>query len=223
MNYEEANIVRIHQHINPLESKYLVVPPIPDWNEIYKNLNQPLLLDLGSAAGHFLIKMAKATSNWNFLGIEIRKPLVDRANRWRAEMGLTNLYFFFGQVQVVLRPVLESLPKNVLQYVTINFPDPWFKKRHKKRRMVNEELLKTIAEFLQPGGKVFVQTDVEELMLDMKSRFESVPDLVLSQDGMDSNPFGIPTEREISVQRLGRIVYRALYIKKDTNDHREVL
>ena len=205
--------MRIHQHVNPLEKKYLVVPPIPDWNTIYKNLDAPLLLDLGSAAGHFLIKMAQTYPDWNFLGIEIRKPLVDRANRWREEMSLTNLYFFFGQVQIVLRPVLESLPKGILHYVTINFPDPWFKKRHRKRRMVNEELLTTLAEYLQPEGKIFVQTDVEELMLDIKSRFTAVPSLQLYQEGMDSNPFGIPTEREISVQRLGRVVYRALYIK----------
>ncbi|MCX8065535.1 MAG: tRNA (guanosine(46)-N7)-methyltransferase TrmB [Candidatus Hydrogenedentes bacterium] len=206
--------MRIHQHVNPLENKYLIVPPIPNWNEVYKDPNQPLLLDLGSAGGHFLIKMAQTYPNQNFLGIEIRKPLVDRANKWRSEMGLSNLYFFFGQAQVVLKPILESFPKKVLQYVTINFPDPWFKKRHRKRRMVNTELLKTLAEFLQPGGKVFVQTDVEELMLDIKSHFETVPEFELTQDGMDSNPFHIPTEREISVQKLRRIVYRALFTKK---------
>ncbi len=208
--------MRIHQHVNPLDKKYLIVPPIPNWTEVYKNLNAPLLLDLGSAAGHFLIKMAKTYTDWNFLGIEIRKPLVDRANRWREEMSLTNLYFFFGQVQVVLRPVLESLPHGTLHYVTINFPDPWFKKRHKKRRMVNESLITTLAEFLQPGGKILVQTDVEELMVDIKSRFQSVPILKLSQEGMESNPFGIPTEREISVQRLGRKVHRVLYTKQHT-------
>jgi len=211
--------VRIHQHVNPLESKYLILPPIPDWSKIYKNLDAPLLLDLGSAAGHFLIKMAQTYPNWNFLGIEIRKPLVDRANRWREEMSLNNLYFFFGQVQVVIKPVLESLPRGVLHYVTINFPDPWFKKRHRKRRMVNESLVAVLVEFLQPGGKIFIQTDVEELMFDIKSKFETVPTLQIYQENMDSNPFGIPTEREISVQRLGRTVHRILYIKQSTNDN----
>jgi tRNA (guanine-N7-)-methyltransferase len=53
--------------------------------------------------------------------------------------------------------------------VTIQFPDPWFKKKHAKRRMVNEEVVETIARHLAPGGQVFVQTDIEFLAAESRS------------------------------------------------------
>lgn len=203
--------MRIHQHVNPLSSKYLIVPEIPNWSEVFRDIYQPLHLDLGSAAGHFLLKMAQQQPGWNFLGVEIRKPLVDRANRWKDEQGLDNVFFFFGQVHVVLEPLLKSLPPDVVQCVTVNFPDPWFKKRHHKRRMINSHTVRVLAEYLPVGCKIFVQTDVGELMDEIKMLFANEPRFALEQDEMDHTPFPIPTEREISVSRLGRKIYRTMF------------
>jgi len=203
--------LRIHQHVNPLSNKYLALPPLPNWTEVYTHSFNPLHLDLGCAAGHFLIKMAQKQKDWNFLGLEIRQPLVERANLWKNEKGLNNLFFFTGHAHIVLKPLLDSLPINVLQYVSINFPDPWFKRRHHKRRLVNEELVKVLATYLQPSGKVFIQTDVEELLPEVKSLFLAHPHFLLVQELMENNPFGILTEREASVQRLGRKIYRVLF------------
>lgn len=202
--------MRIHQHVNPLSNKYLALPPFPNWTEVYAHPFNPLHLDLGCAAGHFLLKMAQKHKDWNFLGLEIRQPLVERANCWKREKGLNNLFFFTGQAHIVLKPLLDSLPINVLQYVSINFPDPWFKRRHHKRRLVNEELVKVLATYLQPGGKVFIQTDVEELLPELKSLFLANPHFSLVQELMENNPFDILTEREVSVIRLGRKIYRVL-------------
>ena len=210
--------MRIHQHVNPLNKRYLTLPSIPDWTEVYANPFNPLHLDLGCAAGHFLIKMAQEHKDWNFLGLEIRQALVERANRWKSEKGLNNLFFFTGQADIVLKPLAESLPINVLQYVSINFPDPWFKRRHHKRRIINTELVNTLAAYLQPNGKVFIQTDVEELLPEVKSLFLAHSHFSLVQELMENNPFSIITEREASVLRLGRKVYRVLFqINKKVN------
>lgn len=202
--------MRIHQHVNPLNKKYLVVPPIPQWSEIYAEPFHPLHLDLGSASGRFLLQIAQKNKDWNFLGLEIRQPLVERANYWKDEMGLKNLYFFFGQAHVVLQPLLKSLPIGVLQYVSINFPDPWFKRRHHKRRLVTPELVQTLATYLQPRGKILIQTDVKELSENICNLFTNNPHFQILDAQVKQNPFDIPTEREISVTRLGRYIYRTL-------------
>ncbi|MGC8737724.1 MAG: tRNA (guanosine(46)-N7)-methyltransferase TrmB [Candidatus Hydrogenedens sp.] len=206
--------MRIHQHVNPLNKKYLVVPPMPQWSNVYKEPFLPLHLDLGSASGKFLLQMAQKNRDWNYLGLEIREPLVERANRWKDELRLTNLYFFFGHTHVVLHPLLESLPVGVLHYVSINFPDPWFKRRHHKRRLVTPELVQILAKYLQPEGKVFIQTDVEELSKNICDAFVNSSHFRIVNTPTEQNPFGIPTEREMSVARLGRYIYRTVLERK---------
>ncbi len=214
MDLEDSKELRIHQHVNPLNKKYLVVPPMPKWSEVYAEPFLPLHLDIGSASGRFLIQLAQKNKGWNYLGLEIRQPMVERANHWKNEMGLQNLYFFFGQAHVVLRPLLESLPMGVLQYVTINFPDPWFKRRHQKRRLITPELVQTLATFLQPHGKIFIQTDVKELSEDIKNSFMNNCHFQTVDTPIEQNHFGVPTERENSVIRLGRYIHRILIERK---------
>ena len=67
--------------------------------------------------------------------------------------------------------LIENMPHDVLQMVTIHFPDPWFKKKHAKRRMVNAELVATIVNKLASGGRIFVQTDIEFLAEEMFELF----------------------------------------------------
>jgi len=206
--------LRIHQHVNPLNKKYLVVPTMPQWSKVYAEPFLPLHLDLGSASGRFLLQMAQKNKDWNYLGLEIREPLVERANQWKDELGLANLYFFHGQAHIVLQPLLESLPIGVLQFVSINFPDPWFKRRHHKRRLVTPQLVQTLATYLQPHGKVFIQTDVEELFENICGLFADNTCFQVVDELVEQNPFGILTERENSVIRLGRYIYRSIFERK---------
>ena len=153
--------VRIHQHVNPLAPYYRQAPKPINVEEIFADPELQLHLDVGSARGRFLLRMAHHEPNWNFLGVEIREPLVDEANRIAEEKGLTNLHYAFCNAMLWLDRLIENIPSGLLQAVTIQFPDPWFKKKHAKRRMVNEEMIETIARHLAPGGRVFVQTDIE--------------------------------------------------------------
>jgi tRNA (guanine-N7-)-methyltransferase len=159
--------------------------------------------------------MAQLQTDWNFLGLEIREPLVEEANVWRDEKGLTNLHYLFGNANSSLKPILETLPPGILQRVSIQFPDPWFKNKHHKRRVVQPELVNDLATYLAIGGEVFMQSDIEEVEREMCDRFSSHPSFKRQHNGewLAENPLPVATEREIGRLQRGEPVYRALYHK----------
>ena len=176
---------------------------------MYADPSKPLLLDIGCARGRFLLRMAEAEPSWNYLGVEIREPLVDEANRLSKEAGHENLHYEFCNAMLWLDRLLEGITPGVLQSVTIQFPDPWFKKKHAKRRMVNPEVIDTVAKHLSPGGRVFVQTDIEFLAEEMFALFRA--DGRFTESSIDANPFPVKTEREKAVEGKDLPVYRSLF------------
>src|SRR5439155_22456541 len=115
--------VRVHQHVNPLSPYYRQEPSPIDLEKVFAEPSLPLHLDIGCARGRFILRMAEVEPAWNFLGIEIREPLVDEANRLAAEAGLTNLHYAFCNAMLWLDRLLASFPDGLLQMVTIRFPD----------------------------------------------------------------------------------------------------
>ena len=212
--------VRVRQHVNPLASKFQTPTASPDWESIYTQPNLPLHLDIGCARGRFVLKMAQIEANWNFLGLEIREPLVVEANRICEEMGLKNLHYMFANVNNSLVSLLSNLPPGRLQKVTIQFPDPWFKNRHAKRRVVQRELVTELANYLAVGGVVFLQSDIQFVAEEMCDRFYEHPafEKLGTTTWLAENPLPVPTEREIATFNKGEPVYRALFRKKITND-----
>lgn len=207
--------VRVHQHVNPLSPYYRQEPSPVDPAAVFADPRRPLLLDIGCARGRFLLRMAEAEPEWNYLGVEIREPLVDEANRLAAEAGLTNLHYTFCNAMLWLGNLLELIPDSALQMVTIQFPDPWFKKRHAKRRMVNPELVDAVVSKLADGGRIFVQTDIEFLAEEMFELFRA--DERLNEIPIDENPFPARTEREKAVEDKDLPVYRAMWQKPATS------
>jgi tRNA (guanine-N7-)-methyltransferase len=209
--------VRVRQHVNPLASKFQTPTASPDWDQIYIQPNQPLHLDIGCARGRFVLKMSEIEPNWNFLGLEIREPLVIEANRIRDEMGLKNLHYVFANVNNSLDSLLSTLPLGRLQRITIQFPDPWFKNRHAKRRVVQPELVKELEKYLTVGGVVFLQSDIEFVAVEMCDRFYENPafEKLGTTTWLAENPLSVPTEREIATQKKGEPVYRALFRRKE--------
>lgn len=209
--------VRVRQHVNPLGKKYQTPASPLDWENIYAKPNQPLHLDIGCAKGQFLVNMAKIEPTWNYLGLEIREPLVIEANKLRSELSLINLHYLFCNVNNSLRSLLSSLPPGSLQRVTIQFPDPWFKTRHAKRRVVQPELVAELANYLAVGGVVFLQSDMEFVAVEMRDRFAVHPayQKVGTGEWLAENPLPVPTEREIGTQKKGEPVYRALFVRRE--------
>lgn len=201
--------VRVHQHVNPLAPYFRFVPKPIELENIFANPALPLFLDLGCARGKFLLKMAEIFPDQNFIGVEIREALVTEANRIAKERNLTNLHYEFCNAMVALDKLLENLPEEILQTVAIQFSDPWFKKKHAKRRMVNAELVETVVKHLSNGGKLFVQTDIEFLADEMFELFRANENL--RETEINENPFPVKTEREIAVEEKNLPIYRKLF------------
>ncbi|MBD2056829.1 tRNA (guanosine(46)-N7)-methyltransferase TrmB [Oculatella sp. FACHB-28] len=205
-------LVRVRQHVNPLSDKYQQPVTPPNWEKIYADPTQPLHLDIGCGKGYFVQDMAQQQPDWNFLGLEIRQPLVEYANSRREELGLTNLHYLFCNVNTSLHLLLNSLPSNTLEGVTIQFPDPWFKKRHQKRRMVQPEVVEELAKNLVSGGLVLLQSDIEAVAIEMRDRFSEHPAFTSQHDEwLPTNPLPVMTEREQSTLSRGEPVYRILF------------
>ena len=208
-------VVRVRNHVNPLSKKYQTPASPLDWEKVYAAPTQPLHLDIGCGKGRFLLSMATLEPSWNFFGVEIREPLVQEANIWRDELELTNLHYLFCNVNNSLNSLLSSFPVATLQRVTIQFPDPWFKNRHAKRRLVQPELVAELATYLAVGGVVFLQSDIKVLAMEMCDRFSTHPGFQRqgTADWLAENPLPVPTEREKSTRSRGEAVYRALFVR----------
>ncbi|XP_074585464.1 uncharacterized protein LOC141841223 [Curcuma longa] len=217
--------VRIRQHVNPLSSSFSAPAEIPDWKEVFRDATLPLMVDIGSGSGRFLLWLAKnCPETRNYLGLEIRQKLVERSQFWVKELRLENIHFMFANAMVSFESLVASYP-GPLTLVSILCPDPHFKKKHHKRRVLQEPLVNSIAENLSRGGTVFVQSDVLDVALDMRNQFDDRPDIFShvnfigdepscdSQGWVLHNPMGIQTEREIHAKLEGATIYRRIYEK----------
>jgi len=201
--------VRVHQHVNPWSPYYRQEPKPVDLSKVFADDSLPLHLDIGCARGRFILRRAEIEPAWNYLGVEIREPLVNEANRLAVEAGLTNVNYAFCNAMLFLENLLADISDGTLQMVTIQFPDPWFKKRHAKRRMVNAELVAAVVDKLSSGGRVFIQTDIESLADEMFELFRS--DVRLTETFITENPFPERTEREKAVEDKNLPVYRSMF------------
>ncbi|KAG5009700.1 hypothetical protein JHK87_018215 [Glycine soja] len=216
--------VRIRQHVNPLSSSLSVPAQVPEWNHAFADPTLPLMVDIGCGSGRFLMWLAKRTpKERNFLGLEIRQKIVKRAESWAKDLALDNVHFLFANATISFKQLVESYP-GPLALVSILCPDPHFKKRHHKRRVLQKPLVDAIVDNLMPGGQVFTQSDVFEMALDMRNQFDEVetlkhievfnPSMLCDSEGwLLGNPMGIRTEREIHAEHEGAKIYRRLYQK----------
>ncbi|MDJ0707038.1 MAG: tRNA (guanosine(46)-N7)-methyltransferase TrmB [Leptolyngbyaceae cyanobacterium MO_188.B28] len=210
-------VIRVRQHVNPLSQKYQRPIEPPDWSQVYGNLDQPLHLDIGCGKGHFLLQMAQLQPEWNFLGLEIREPLVHQALERRDQLALANLHYLFGNANISLESLFKGWPTHRLQRVSIQFPDPWFKKRHRKRRVVQSELVTELARLMPSAGTVILQSDVEEVARAMCDRFQENPAFARSSpDWLADSPLPAMTDREKVTLGQGKPVYRAVF-KREGN------
>ena len=153
----------MRQHVNPLSSNFNQIERIPSLSEMFDDSKSNLHLDIGCAAGEFLFDLALVNNSWNYLGIEIREKLVKTAKLKVQEREIKNLYFVFGNAYNILNDVQSKFFIKNVKSISFNFPDPWFKKRHHKRRVIQPEFINTLSYLLQKGSLIFIKTDVKDL------------------------------------------------------------
>jgi len=153
----------MRQHVNPLSRNFNEIERVPFLSEMFGDPKLNLHLDIGCASGEFLFDLALINTSWNYLGIEIREKLVKTAKLKVRNGEFKNLYFVFGNAQNILNDVNSQFIIKNLKSISFNFPDPWFKKRHHKRRVIQPEFIDILANSLQKGALIFVKTDVKDL------------------------------------------------------------
>ena len=119
----------------------------------------PLEIEVGSGKGLFLQSAAERNPGHNFLGIEIATKYARFAASRLAHGGLTNGVMVHGDAQPIFA---DLLPDNSLAAVHVYFPDPWWKKRHQKRKVLNERFVKQVERTLVVGGSLHYWTDVQD-------------------------------------------------------------
>jgi tRNA (guanine-N7-)-methyltransferase len=135
------------------------------WTQIYPSL-RPLVLEIGFGNGHSLLQTALAHPDIEFLGVEVHGPGVGRLLHELHEQGVKNLRI----IQQDVMEILPLLPTQAFTAVHIYFPDPWPKKRHHKRRLIQASLLNAIKRILR--GTLHIATDWDDYARHLKELFD---------------------------------------------------
>ena len=208
----------MRQHVNPLSKNFFEIDPIPPLNQVFENPKLPLHLDIGCASGDFLFELSLKNKNWNYIGIEIREKLVLNANLKMKSRENKNLYFSFGNANNIFN---QSYNKSIINFITsisFNFPDPWFKKKHHKRRVIQPKLINLLSNSMKRGSLIFIKTDVRdlfdhmELTISESIKFKKIPyqDVKFYES---FNPNRIQTNREKYVILNQLKIYESIYKK----------
>ncbi|MGN0894251.1 MAG: tRNA (guanosine(46)-N7)-methyltransferase TrmB [Succinivibrio sp.] len=202
--------------IEELGPKYMVdvekLEPI-NTDEVFGR-SAPLVVEIGFGMGVSFVQMAKEAPEYNFLGIEVHPPGVGSALKLIDQEQLTNVRIIQFDAFEVLSKCLAPKSVDVLQ---IFFPDPWPKKRHIKRRLINDDFVKLVAPLFKSGGQFRMATDWEDYavqMLDVMTRAEGFTNTSVDGTYIPRPSWRPLTKFEQRGQRLGHGVWDLVF-KRD--------
>lgn len=134
------------------------LPESFSWTEFFGK-DRPVELDIGCGRGLFLVNAATAHPERNWLGIELDYTEGRRTAKRLQKRDMDHARVIGGDAKEFLR---KFAPPHSVSAAHVYFPDPWWKRKHKKRRLFNEEFPHLLAGVIQPGGLLHSWTDVEE-------------------------------------------------------------
>lgn len=171
-----------------------------------------LVVEIGFGMGDSLLEMALQEPSSNFIGIEVHQPGIGKLLHGIAEHRLSNLRIICRDATEVLT---HCIPLTTVDKVQIFFPDPWPKKKHQKRRIVQPDFMAVLRDRLKPGGQIHLATDWQEYADSMLGVMESVAGMH-NQEGAGKfweQPTRPGTKFETRGKRLGHGVWDLLYVK----------
>jgi len=187
----------------------LCTEKVLDLKAVFSN-DQPITLEIGFGNGESLATMAEANPERNFIGIEVHRPGVGHLLRVIQEKNLTNLRLFDSDAIDVLQ---LAIPMHSLDRVQLFFPDPWHKKRHHKRRIVQTAFLDLIHSKLKPDGCFHAATDWQHYAEHILDTLNAHPGFINNEtDGYSKRPDNRPlTKFENRGLRLGHGVWDMIF------------
>ncbi len=205
---------RVRAHVNPLSiTKEISFSGFPNDNTI--------IVDVGSCKGEFAEELIKKFPEKNYILFEIRVPLMKKLEEKFKDY--SNVVVFGGDggrnFESILKPSVDRGIK--IETIYVNFPDPWFKDRHKKRRFITPKFLEKINDFINCKTTFIFQTDQkflfdETLEILRNSSFNDI-------EFFDSSPFGIRTDWEETTMKLGRKIWRVRFKRQNTKEQTPVI
>ncbi len=183
-----------------------------DFLQIFGNDN-PVVFEIGFGMGSSLFEMASQSPDMNFVGVEVHRPGVGALLAQAGDAGLSNLRVLCCDAVELLK---QDVPDGSLSRLQLYFPDPWHKKRHHKRRIVQPDFAALVAAKLVDGGVFHMATDWEPYAEHMAEVMGAAPDYEnCAQPGPYSEkPEYRPTTKfERRGERLGHGVWDLLYRK----------
>jgi len=180
----------------------------------------PLVLEVGFGMGQSLVAMAQDRPDTNFIGIEVHKPGVGKLLHSMAERGVDNIRIYCHDAVDILR---DCIPDDSLDAVQIYFPDPWHKKRHNKRRLIQPSFVALLTRKLKNGGMLHLATDWEDYAQQMMH-------VLSASDGLSNvsgyglfavRPENRPvTKFEMRGERLGHGVWDLVFFRNNNTTPR---
>jgi tRNA (guanine-N7-)-methyltransferase len=202
---------RIPLRPQPAGHEFVGVKSPPDWAQVFGSTG-PLELEIGCGAGGFALNYAKRFPHVRFVAFEWRKKFAREVAFRAGKNQITNL-------RVIEADARTEIPKlftpGALAVIHVQFPDPWWKRAHQKRAVVQPDFAKFMLALLQPGGRFDMRTDVEDRAHQMLQ--------ILEEAGFQ-NPLGkgvfhphdpeeVPSTRERRYLASGEPVYRARLVR----------
>lgn len=181
--------------------------------KVFGNDN-PTFLEIGFGTGQSLLAAAKAQSHHNFIGVETHKPGLGSLLLGLELNELTNLRAFYGDVIDVLE---KCIPNESLDGVQIFFPDPWQKRRHHARRLIQPEFIRTILTKLKTNATLHLATDWDDYathMMKVLSQETKLTNLAGNGQFSERSPYRpVLSKFERRAEREGRHIYDLQFFK----------
>lgn len=208
-DHKATGELKLRRKGHPLFIEFDAVPDVVNFRDFFGN-DRPVELEVGSGKGLFLRNAAAALPDHNFFGIEIARKYAFYGAERITRLGLTNVRIMPGDALAFLKRV----PAASVNTVHLYFPDPWWKKRHHKRRVFTSDFVKDVARILVDEGQFLIVTDVADyfsMAQEIMRAFDDFAEQTPPSEHEPRHDMDYLTNFERKFRREGRPIFRTAY------------